>query len=121
VTAGAAWDSGRRRQQSEERVEWFIAVGVVVLMTVLLVGLFHGPSHEHGRHRPARAGGTTVPAPEPPSTVTPSVAPAAPAPPIPAVAPVEPPPDLPAYTLPPPRPRRHLHRRSDRRPGGRRS
>lgn len=105
-------------------MEWFIAVGVIVLMAVLIVGLFHGPTHEHRPHLPHRAHRSAVPAQAGAhaQASSPEPSPAAPlaVPPFATTAPVDPTGEPLAYTLPPAPPRRRLRRPAGR-PGGRRT
>jgi hypothetical protein len=97
-------------------VELYIGIGVVVLVAVLLVGLFHGPSHRDTQPPPPSPGARTE-QPQPgagsqnASEATPPAGGVdASPPPLPA--------DPPAYVLPPRR--HHLPRRSVTGPRGRR-
>jgi hypothetical protein len=98
-------------------MDLIVAIGALVLVGLLIVGLFHGPSHRdsHAHARPARRtppvsehAGAEPSAPTPPLNLPPSAALSA--------VPNEPP----AYVLPP-RQRRHLGRRPVTGPRGRRS
>ena len=99
-------------------MDLMIAIGALVLVGLLIVGLFHGPSHrDAGAHRRRGAPTATTTPAEPERT---SEAPAA-APIVLPPGPTESPTDPPAYVLPPPRRRRPLPRRPVNGPRGRRS
>jgi hypothetical protein len=105
---------------AEVQMDLIIAIVALVLVGLLIVGVFHGPSHRDARprHRPA-----STTAPTPPSDPVPSGE-AAMVPPVvvPPEAPLsEVPGEPPAYVLPPPRRRRHVPRRPVNGPRGRHS
>ncbi|GAA2726709.1 hypothetical protein [Cellulomonas aerilata] len=111
-------------------MDFYIGIGAVVVLAVLIVGLFHGPSH-HVPRRPTRRSRSSPASPPQSGPVPPSTAPLVPQP----GTPVEPgavsgdpslpghtsplPAEPPAYVMPPPR-RRHLPRRPVGGPRGRR-